>query len=290
MGSTALLLWATLATLTAAAGGLPPLQLLAMSFALASLIGLALSWVESRRAGEPFGAVLGRSFRLPRRVWAVGIYGLFGYHLCYFLALQNAPPADANLINYLWPLLLVLITVFLPGERLHWYQAAGALLGFGGIVVLVTRGQGVSLAAGYLPGYLLALGCAVIWATYSLASRRLGHVPTSAVGAFCAATAALATILHLWLESTMWPAPGQWLAVLGLGLGPVGLAFYTWDYGVKRGDIHTLGTLAYTVPPVSTLLLIATGQAALSGALLAASVLIAAGALLASGRWHGRRS
>lgn len=288
VGSAAIVLWATLATLTTLSGAVPPWQLLAMSFTLATLVGAALWAAEARRTGRPLGAVVGGHLRLPPRVWAVGLFGLFGYHLAYFMALQIAPPADANLINYLWPLLIVLFSALLPGERLRGYQVAGALLGFGGIVVLLAGGRGLALSADYAVGYLLALACAVIWAAYSVLSRHYGQVPTGAVGGFCAVTAVLAWGGHLLLEPTVWPVGWAWPAVVGLGLGPVGAAFYAWDAGVKRGNIQTLGTLAYAVPPLSTLLLIATRQAQPTWALLVASLLIAGGALLASGRWRGR--
>lgn len=277
IGSTAILLWATLAALTALSGAIPPFQLLAMSFALATLIGLGL-WL---REGGPVVARL----RLPAAVWTVGLYGLFGYHFFYFLALRNAPPAEASLVAYLWPLLIVLMSA--AGARLRWYQLAGALAGFAGTALLVTGGQGLSLESQYLRGYLFALLCAVIWSSYSVLSRRLGSVPTSSIGAFCAATAVLALGCHLVFEETVWPAGGEWLAILMLGLGPVGAAFYTWDFGVKRGDIGMLGVLAYGAPLLSVALLVALGLAEPTPALVSAGILIVGGAALAG---IGRRA
>jgi drug/metabolite transporter (DMT)-like permease len=281
IGSTAVLLWATLAALTTLSGGIPPLQLLAMSFTLAFLIGLGLWLWEDRRAGRRGVAGLASRFRLPPAVWALGIYGLFGYPFAYFMALRLAPPVEAGLINYLWPLLIVLFAAFLPGERLRSRQVAGALLGFAGAALIVTRGQGLQVEPQYVPGYLFAVACGVIWASYSVLSRRARHVPTSAVGAFCGATAVLALIFHLIFEETVWPTGGEWLAVIGLGLGPVGAAFYTWDYGVKHGSIQTLGALAYAAPLLSTLLLIVLGLAEPTWVIAVACGLIVGGAVLA---------
>ena len=75
---------------------------------------------------------------------------------------------------------------------------------------------------------------------------------------------------------------GGWAATAALGLGPVGLAFYLWDIGVKRGDIQLLGTASYAAPLMSTLLLIAAGFARPSAALLLAALLITGGALVAA--------
>jgi drug/metabolite transporter (DMT)-like permease len=273
VGATAILLWATLAALTTLSGRIPPFQLLAMSFSLAFLIGLWL-W---RREGGP----VRRHFRLPASVWALGLYGLFGYHFAYFMALRNAPPVEAGLIAYLWPLLIVLLAAFLPGERLRHHQMIGALAGFAGAALLVTRGQGLVFERQYLTGYSFALACALIWSSYSVLSRRAGHVPTSAVGAFCGATALLALVCHFLFETTVWPTGGQWPAVIALGLGPVGAAFYTWDFGVKRGNIQTLGAFAYAAPLLSTLLLIALGLAEPTWILAVACVLIVGGAFIA---------
>ena len=286
VGSTAVLLWGTLATLTVLSGDIPPFQLLAMAFTLATLIGfLPALWrrlpTRTSRAG-PEARLSTPRYRLSPAVWALGIYGLFGYHFAYFMALRLAPPVEANLINYLWPLLIVLLSGLLPGERLGARQIGGALAGFAGAALLVARGGGLRFDGQYALGYAFALACAVIWSSYSVLSRRVGAVPTRAVGGFCAATAALALVCHLLFETTIWPVGWQWAAIVALGLGPVGAAFYVWDYGVKRGNIQTLGVLAYGAPLLSTLLLVAVGVAEPSWTLAAACALIVGGAVMAS--------
>ena len=291
VGSTAVLMWGALATLTVLSGDIPPFQLLAMAFTLATFIGLLPAlwhgWAtRSSSRVESAAPVAHPRYKLPLAVWALGIYGLFGYHFAYFLALRHAPPVAANLINYLWPLLIVLLSGLLPGERLGARQVGGALAGFAGAALLVARG-GLRFDGQYALGYAFALACAVIWSSYSVLSRRVGAVPTRAVGGFCAATAALALVCHLLFETTVWPSGGQWAAVVALGLGPVGAAFYVWDYGVKRGNIQTLGVLAYGAPLLSTLLLVAVGLAEPSWTLAAACALIVGGAVLASSRRAG---
>lgn len=153
----------------------------------------------------------------------------------YFTSLRNAPPVDAGLINYLWPLLIVLFSALLPGERLKPHHVLGALLGLGGAVLIVTKGRGIDIEPQYAFGYAIGICGALTWSSYSVLSRRVAHVPTSAVTGFCAATAILSLLCHIIWEQTIWPSDlGQWLAVLGLGLGPLGSAFYTWDLGMKK--------------------------------------------------------
>lgn len=282
IGSTAILMWSTLALLTELSGEIPPFQLTALSFTIAFGIGLAL-WLRQ-------GSNLVQYLRLPPKIWLLGVGGLFGFHFFYFMALQNAPAVEASLISYLWPLLIVLLSALLPDERLHWFHILGAIAGFCGAGVLVTQGETLAFNSQYTLGYTAALVCAFTWSIYSVLSRRFGTIPTSAVGGFCGVTAILAWICHALFESTIWPQGSQWLAVLGLGLGPIGLAFFTWDYGVKHGNIKLLGALSYAAPLLSTLLLIACGFASASWAVGLACLLIVGGALLASGDFWRRRS
>ena len=275
IGFTAVLMWAALALLTALTGAVPPFQLLAMCFAIATLIACGF-WLI--RGQNPLSYM-----RQKPMVWLLGIGGLFGYHFFYFVAIDNAPTVEASLIAYLWPLLIVIFSALLPDERLRWFHVAGASLGLGGAALLVTRGTALSLDPRYSVGYGAACICAVTWSGYSVLSRRFGSVPTEAVGGFCAVAALLGMVCHLAFEETVWPdGMVEWGAVVLLGLGPVGGAFFTWDYGVKHGDIQVLGASSYAAPLLSTILLIAAGLAPFTGSVAAACLLIVGGAALAS--------
>lgn len=273
IGLMTILMWAFLATLTAASGRMPPFQLTAIGFGLGSLPGLALMVAQPARF---------KALRQPFKVWLVGIGGLFGYHLLYFTALRSAPAVEATLVNYLWPLLIVVGSALLPGERLGWHHLVGAAIGLAG-TVLVVAGGNVAFNPAYLPGYGAALVAAVTWAAYSLLSRRFGAVPTDAVTGFCLATAILSACCHLALETTVWPETSfQWVMVVALGLLPLGLAFYTWDFGVKNGDIQVLGAASYATPILSTLILLAAGYGEPGWRLVIACLLVTGGAILAS--------
>jgi len=273
IGFVAVLLWALLAVLTVGSAPTPPLLLNTICFAIGGTIGLI--WTAATGG-------ISRLRNVRWYVYAFGTLALFGYHALYFTSLRLAPAAEAGLIAYLWPLLIVLLSGLLPGERLRAGHIIGALIGFGGAALIITGGSaGFNPAA--LPGYALALACAFTWAGYSVISRRLGGAPTETVAVFCLATAVLSAGLHLWLEPTIWPpTPTAWAAAIGLGLGPVGLAFYVWDIGVKRGDIQLLGTASYAAPLLSTLVLVLAGIAAPSWTLAIAACLVTGGAALAA--------
>lgn len=272
IGFSAVALWSLLALFTVASAPVPPFLLNALTFAIGGSVGLV--WVA--RSGG-----LGRLREVPLTAYAFGTAGLFGYHFLYFSALRLAPAAEASLICYLWPLFIVLASGLMPGETLRAGHIAGALLAFAGAALIVAGGM--DSLSGALTGYGVAFVAALTWAAYSLGSRRMAQVPTAAVAVYCLLTALLSALAHLALETPAWPETGTgWLAILALGLGPVGLAFYTWDVGVKGGDIQLLGTASYAAPLLSTLALVLAGMARASVTLALAAVLIAGGAVLAA--------
>ncbi|MFD1327975.1 aromatic amino acid exporter YddG [Mycoplana ramosa] len=273
IGFSAILMWSLLALFTAASGQMPPFQLSAICFLIGSLPGIAVLVARPERL---------KLLRQPAKVWIVGIAGLFGYHFLYFTALRNAPAVEAGLIAYLWPLLIVVGSAMLPGERLRWYHVAGAFAGLAGTVLIVAR-DGVAFDGAYTLGYGAAFLCAFTWSGYSLLTRRFEAVSTDVVTGFCLVTSLLSFLCHLALETTVWPATGfEWFAVFGLGLLPVGAAFYAWDYGVKNGDIQILGAASYAAPVLSTLMLVITGFAEPSWRIALACALVTGGAVLAA--------
>jgi drug/metabolite transporter (DMT)-like permease len=274
IGFAAILTWAFLALLSTAAGPVPPFQLATMTFFLGGMVGVS-SWI--------FRPGAFRALRQPWRVWALGVAGLCIYHCAYFFAIQSAPPIEVSLIAYLWPLLIVVFASFLPGERLRPHHIAGVLLGLVGAVAIITKGGSVGLAQGILPGHLIALFCAFVWSGYSVLSRRFGAVPVDVVAGYCLITSAVAFILHISLEETVWPAmASQWAAIAVLGIIPLGAGFYAWDWGCKHGDIMVLGALSYAAPLLSVVALLAFGYGSFDWPVAVACGLIVTGALVAA--------
>lgn len=263
---TAIVLWSSLATLTVHLSEVPPLLLAGTSLLI----------------GSVFGVTRWRQWRMRPRVLALGVYGLLGYHFVFFQALRLAPPVEANLVNDLWPLLIILLTpLFQKDRRLTARHIGAGLMGFAGAALLVTGGRwGLSME--HLPGYAFALAAAVVWSTYSLASSRLGSVPTGAVGAFCAVSGLAALMLHFLLEPPYALSAAQAPYVVAMGLGPLGYAFYAWDDAMKRGDPRVVGALSYLIPLASTALLVAFGAGQFGPAVGVAMALVVGGAVLGS--------
>lgn len=275
-GGVAILMWSTLALLTVKTGNIPPFQLIACCLFIAGVIGLLWTLFRS----DPSG-FRGYSWK----VWAHGVGGIFGYHLFYFIALRHGSPVKVSLIAYLWPLLIILFTQFLPGHTLRRSHIVGGLMGFSGAVIIVLSGDDPGMETEVV-GFLSALVCALIWSGYSVTGHLLQHVPTRLVTGFCFLSALLGLLCHLLFEQTYWPSlVSEWLAVIGLGIGPVGLAFFFWDLGCKHGDLRVLGASSYFAPLLSTGLLLLFGLDNPRAQLILAALLIASGALSASKEW-----
>lgn len=273
IGFVAIASWSALALFTSWTKGLPPFEALSLSFTVAFVVSIVLISMRGRAALA--------KLRQPRAAWGLSFAGIFGYHSLYFCALDSAPPAAASLIAYLWPLLIVLFAAALPGKRLVFWHLIGAVLGLGGTALLILPGP-ATIFHKFTIGYVLALGCAFIWSGYSVLNRRFASVPTEMISGVCGAVAGAGAIVHLMFEPTIIPDGQEWVAVVLLGLGPVGLAFFAWDHATKRGNLTILATLSYAAPLLSTVLLVIAGRAAPSLTLIAAAALIVGGAVIAA--------
>jgi len=224
-----------------------------------------------------------QAWAVPGRTLALGVYGLFGFHFLLFIALRHAPPVEANLVNYLWPLLMVVLApLLLPGTWLRPLHVAAAMLGFSGaaIAILGARSAGSGAAdAGYW-GFLPALGSAFIWASYSLWTKRVAAFPTAAIGLFGLVSGVLALLCHALLEPQAALSARDWLLVALCGLGPLGAAFFLWDMALKRGDARQIGILSYITPLASTALLMLVTQRPLSWTIALAAFLILSAAVM----------
>jgi drug/metabolite transporter (DMT)-like permease len=256
----AIALWASLASLGVALAHVPPFLLTG----LALLIGSAPAWPRWRE------------WRIPLSTLALGVYGLFGFHFLLFIALRHAPAVEANLVNYMWPLLIVVLApLFLKGVKLRSVHLLAAIAGFVGAALAIVGGR--ELQGGLAWGYLPALGSAFIWASYSLLTKRVAHFPTSAIGLFGLVSGLLALACHALLEPATALSVKDWGLLALMGLGPLGAAFFLWDKALKAGDPRTIGILSYLTPLASTVLLVlVTGREFTTWIVLAAALIIGA--------------
>lgn len=263
----AIALWASLASLGVSLTHIPPFLLTGITL----IIGSVPAW--------PFVLRDPSQWRIPMRTLALGVYGLFAYHFLLFIALRHAPPVEANLVNYLWPLFIVVLApVVLPGVALRVPHVVAALLGFCGAAIAIVGGRELSgtLAWGYIP----AAAAAFIWATYSLMTKRVTAFPTTAIGLFGLVSGALSLLCHVLLEPRVALQARDWGLLAVLGLGPLGGAFYLWDKALKLGDARHIGILSYITPLASTTLLIVVSGRSFSWSIGLATAMIISAAVM----------
>jgi drug/metabolite transporter (DMT)-like permease len=273
----AIALWALLAWLGIALSHIPPFLLTGLSLLIGSVIALPMMFHTGRLDM--------RAWKMPWQHLALGVYGLFGFHFLLFIALRHAPPVQANLVNYLWPLgMVVLAPLFLPGVHLKVMHIVAAIMGFAGACLAILGSKSGISDAGFAWGYLPAAGSAFIWASYSLLTKRLAlkgqSFPTAAIGLFGMVSGLLSLLCHAALEPRVaLTAQDGWLLAV-MGIGPMGAAFYLWDAALKHGDARQIGILSYITPLASTaLLLIVTGQPLSMSIAIAAALIVGAAVL-----------
>ncbi len=268
----AIVLWGALATLGVELSHVPPFLLTGLGLLVGSLIALPLSRFDWR------------AWRVSLPVLTMGVYGLFGFHFLLFLALRTAPAVQANLINYLWPLgMVVLAPLFLPGVKLRWQHVAAGLLGFAGAAVAILGSGASGSDAGWHLGYLLALASAFVWASYSLLTRRHATFSTAAVGTFALVSGLLSLLCHAWLEPAAELSSRDVTLIAVLGLGPLGGAFFLWDAAIKLGDPRRIGLLSFMTPILSTAILMLSTFQPLSWNIAMAALMVVGAAF-----WGGR--
>ncbi|ODS60195.1 MAG: permease [Acidovorax sp. SCN 68-22] len=263
----AIALWASLAALAVSLAHVPPFLLTGIALVIGSVPAWPLVWRNPS------------VWRIPPRTLALGVYGLFAYHFLLFIALRHAPPVEANLVNYLWPLLIVVLApVLLPGVVLRPAHVLAALLGFGGAALAIAGGRTLSGALSW--GYLPALASAFIWASYSLLTKRVAAFPTTAIGLFGLVSGLLSLLCHVLLEPSTALQARDWALLAVLGLGPLGASFYLWDKALKLGDARHIGILSYLTPLASTALLVLVSGRPFTASIALATVLIVSAAVL----------
>ncbi len=271
----AILLWASLAAVVSRLSTLPPFFLTGVALGLGALVCLP-RW---------------RDWRVPWSTLLLASGALFAYHALLFFALRLAPPVTANLVNYLWPLFIVLLSPLFDRRRtLSARFLLAALLGFSGAAVAILARSSAAAGDGAVLGYGLAFLAALTWAGYSQSLRRLPAFSSWAVGGFSLLAAAASLLLHLLIEPAATVTATDWPWLLLLGLGPMGLAFVCWDVAMKRADPRHVGVLAYLTPVLSTVLLLwATGESGSVSVLLALVLVVAAAVLVMAPTGRSKR-
>ncbi|MEW6026330.1 MAG: DMT family transporter [Planctomycetota bacterium] len=260
----AILMWSFTALLTVKLPDVPSLFLTGATLFLGGLV--SLPWM--------------RAWTWNIRFILAGTVAVFFYELFLYTALRASPCIECNMINYLWPLLIVLLSpLFDSRVRLKWFHIAGGFIGFAGAVIAIYNPSG-GISTVFYWGYLLALAAAIIWAFYSLYMKRFGNISAWTMGLVCLISGTLALIGSAIAGETVRLSRADGLIIGLIGIGPLGLSFCLWNYAMRNADPRKIGTFSYLAPVLSTFWLsLGTGRA-LDVGLVIALILVVLGAIL----------
>ncbi|CAA6806436.1 MAG: Permease of the drug/metabolite transporter (DMT) superfamily [uncultured Campylobacterales bacterium] len=200
-----------------------------------------------------------KSFRLvfdvPKTLIFICVFGILVNYLFYFLALQNAPAREVNLINYLWPLMIVIFVAFLPRGKFSIPHFIGALFGLS-ITFWIISKDGINFEWKYLDGYIYVFLGAFTWSVYSVLLKLYDNISTFSVSLFSFIVGVISLVLHLIYETTYIPNLKELFFIFYMGIVNIGGGIYMWDYAMKRGNQSFLAMLSYSIPILSTLWLV----------------------------------
>jgi drug/metabolite transporter (DMT)-like permease len=243
IGQVGLCMWAVVGALIALIKHLPTQEILLFVFSISFVVSVLLLSVTKKwhkvKSQKP-------------ALWLFNMVGICGTEALFILASKNAPQAEVNLINYLWPTLIILLAPLLPREKFHLKYLISAVLAFSGITILLTQGQGLSaLDLGYSMGYLYAFCCAFAWAIYTLTARYYTHQVPEAIGLYCGLGAIAILVMHPQLEFLVPPSTQDLLLLVFMGITSHNLAYMCWTHGVSYGNFKLLSLLVYLSPFIS---------------------------------------
>jgi drug/metabolite transporter (DMT)-like permease len=255
-------------------GPIPPFQLLSIGFTIATLLSLCIWKITN--------VSIISLLKTPAKYWAIGIFGIFFFNSFYISAMQYAPPAEVFLLTAVWPLIAIILDAVVLKERLRISHIVGCLLGLCGIVLIALSKGASNPDSAYIIGYIFSFLAAVVWASYSILLKRTPYPTGAFTGCISGACMVGMTLLHLLLETSIMITQEQWLPILLIGLGSLGVSYYCWNYGTQYGDLRTLSSLVFVGHFSAIGLLIAFGYTTLTLTLVIAFLCIIGGAFIGS--------
>lgn len=265
----AVVLWASWPALAIVAHPAPPFLVLG----LAALVGFAFSYSAAARKKQTNTFF---SVRLGTMIFVA--IGLMGNNALYLAAISRIGPAEANIVHYLWPVFLVVLTSAIHRHAPSLFQIIGIALGFCGVAIALSPQMGNGLD---LVGLLLGVSGALTFAIYSV-GRSFARVETNVVGPSLALAGVGALIAHFTFEPLYWPTFSQWAAIILMGIGPFTLANILWDKATREGPAATISSLAFLTPLVAITLLAIFGLGVITVATAVGAIFAISGAVLSS--------
>jgi len=245
-----ILCWSTVAT--AFKFGLryqSPLQMVSGASILAFGI-LALALIISGKWRQVFQA--SRKQYLTSAV--LGFMNPFSYYLILFYAYSQLPAQVAQPVNMIWPVVMVLLSVPLLRQKLHFSGIAGTLISFTGVFLISSQGAGKGFHLQQIPGILLCLASSIIWSLYWIWNVRDSR--DELIKLFMNFFFALIYIeIFAFIKSPILPSGRDaWFWAAWAGIFEMGIAFIFWLKALQFSErTDKISNLIYISPFISLL-------------------------------------
>jgi drug/metabolite transporter (DMT)-like permease len=255
----------------------------AWRFGIAAVVMLAL--LAMREKGN-FGA-LRRNAGL---FLLLGIVGVFGFNLLFFVGMKHTSPVNGSLIMATNPLVTTVLAALLLHEKITFRQWAGMLGSLAGVLLVITHGSWEIMRTLSLnSGDLAVLGGNLCWALYGVLGKRFIRASTNlanttytmVVGALGLIAVSVADPNPVALSEI--PA-GAWGAILFMAVCTSVIGYLVWNRGIAELGASRTSLFFNLVPVVTMIISACTGQTLTSVQLLGA-LLVIGGVLTATGAW-----
>ena len=229
----------------------------------------------------------------PVKIWLLGIFGIFGFYVLYVLSLSQKASMESYLIVTSWPLLIVLLSIPFFKEKLTTKNIIGIFCALVGIYLIIGKGRVPQFTIDSYVSYLYATLAAFIWALYSIFCKKIKELKKQAIANFCFSATILSGLCHFTQEQhvaiNLVTNLDITLIIIFLGVFPLGIAFFMWDFAMRYGDIKFVGTISYLGPIMGSILFIMLGVEQFSYIMVISLLLIVGGAFISSHKGKAQR-
>lgn len=286
-----ILCWATVATAFKwALADTTPAGLLWVA-TLTSFLALGIGWMVRSGGKNVFQTLHSLSAGTWAKAALLGFVNPFLYYLILFKAYSLLPAQVAQSLNVIWPVLLVLLSIPILGQRIGWLSIVGMVISFAGALVIATQGDFSSLLQGKLQnplGVILAASSAILWAVYFLLNMKSKLPPLPGLWMnFLFASLYILVYMGIRGSYSLLVAMSvkTWLCGVYVGLFEMAIPFILWLNALRLAkNTAVVSSLIYLFPFLSLILIHFVLGEPIYATTLIGLVLIIAGVLLAKSK------
>lgn len=245
----AVFLWSTLSPVTKIVlNTIPNMEALCIGSLVAFLFLLLLNGYTKK-------LLIIREWKAQDYLWVcgMGFVGLFLYYAFYYYGIRVMTAQDACIINYLWPLMIVVFSVFILKEKMNVKKLLAVLLSFAGVVMVATKGNIANIDMTNLKGILSCVAAAVCYGLFSVYNKKKAYDQNVGMMFFFGVAALASGVVSILTEEIQTLNRIQLAGSLWIGVFVNAIAYLAWGIALNNGETAKISNLAYITPFLSML-------------------------------------